>query len=101
MPKVHIKGYILQLMARNGAMWDDDIATAVLADYGLTGDYWRGTVRMTLTDLVSNGLLDEVDSKIDTDKTTHAGEQVLRFRFCVNDFGAERMAQTALVEMAK
>jgi hypothetical protein len=82
-------------------MWEDDIASAVLTDYGLSGAYWRATVRLTLTDLFSNGLLDEVDSRVETDDTTGAGKPVLRFKFAVNDFGAERMAQTGLLEVAK
>ncbi|MBC3190663.1 hypothetical protein H7X46_06245 [Pseudonocardia sp. C8] len=96
MAELHIKGYILQLMARNGAMWDDDIARDVLGHYGLSGDYWYGTVRVTLTDLFSGGLLDELDTTVDPDRT--GGKPKLLFKFAVNDFGRERMAQTGLLE---
>jgi hypothetical protein len=58
---MHIKGYILQLIERTGAMWDYDVAADVMTTYGLSGDYWHGTVRLTLTDLYSSGLLDETE----------------------------------------
>jgi len=99
MAELHIKGYILQLMSRRGAMWDDEIAHEVLRFYGLSGEYWYGTVRVTLTDLFSGGLLDEVDTTVDPDRT--GGKPKLLFKFAVNDFGTERMAQTGLLEASR
>ena len=96
MAELHIKGYILRLISQRGAMWDDEIAQDVLRYYGLSGDYWIGTVRVTLTDLFSGGLLDEVDTTVDPERT--GGEPKLLFKFAVNDFGRERMAQTGLLE---
>ncbi len=97
MPDMHIKGYILQLLARHEAMWDYEVAAAVMADYDLAGDYWYGTVRLTLTDLFSGGLLDEVDTAIDPEKS--GGVERLLLRFALNDFGRERMRQTGLLEV--
>lgn len=96
MPDVHIKGYILQLIARNGGMWDYDVAADVRRAYGLSGGYWDGTVRLTLTDLFSGGLLDELDIAVDPNKS--GGEPKLLFKFALNDFGRERMAQAGLLE---
>jgi hypothetical protein len=97
MSTLHIKGHILRLLVERGAMWDHEIAEAVLSEYGLAGDYWRGTVRLTLTDLFSGGLLDEVGTSVDPE---HSGgvERVL-FRFQLNDFGRERMRQSGLLEV--
>jgi hypothetical protein len=98
MAEMHIKGHILQLIARNEAMWDYEIATAVMRTYGLTGKYWYGTVRLTLTDLFSGGLLDEVETTVDPDKSF--GEQKLLFKFALNSFGRERMTQAGIAEVA-
>ena len=49
MAEIHMKGYMLQLLARNGDMWDYEVADDVMSTYGLSGDYWYGTVRLTLT----------------------------------------------------
>ncbi len=96
MPDMHIKGYILQLIERNQAMWDYDVATTVMRAYGLSGDYWYGTVRLTLTDLFSGGLLDELETTIDPAKSF--GEERLLVKFGLNHFGRERMRQTGLLE---
>lgn len=96
MPDVHMKGYILQILARNNGMWDYDVADDVMQAYGLSGDYWYGTVRLTLTDLYSGGLLDEQETTVDPDKSF--GVERLLVKFELNDFGVERMRQTGLLE---
>jgi hypothetical protein len=96
MPDVHMKGYILQLIARNKAMWDYEVAEDVMQAYGISGDYWYGTVRLTLTDLFSGGLLDELDSDVDPEKSF--GVERLLVKFGLNEFGVERMQQTGLME---
>jgi hypothetical protein len=96
MAKMHMKGYILQLLAR-GQLWDHEIAADVMSEYGLSGDYWYGTVRLTLTDLFSAGLLDEIETTVDPDKSF--GEEKLLFKFGLNDFGLDRMRQAGLLEV--
>jgi hypothetical protein len=96
MPDVHMKGYILQLIARNEAMWDYEVAENVMEAYGISGDYWYGTVRLTLTDLFSGGLLDERDSTVDPEKSF--GEERVLLKFGLNEFGLERMRQTGLMK---
>lgn len=98
MATLHMKGYMLELIARREAMWDYDIADAVMQEYGLSGGYWYGTVRLTLTDLYSGGLLDELETAIDPAKSF--GEEKLLFKFRVNDFGRERMRQSGLAVTA-
>ncbi|MEJ3657240.1 hypothetical protein WEH80_30180 [Actinomycetes bacterium KLBMP 9759] len=92
MSELHMKGYVLELLSAS-PMWDDELAAAVMEEYGLAGDYWYGTVRLTLTDLYSSGLLDEVETKV---TTSDSGEEKLLFRFALNDFGRERMRQSGL-----
>lgn len=96
MTDLHMKGFMLQLLAQRGATWDYDLADAVMAEYGYSGDYWYGTVRMTLTDLFSGGLLDEVETTVDPEKSY--GKERLLFKFQLNDFGRERMQQSGLLE---
>lgn len=88
---LHIKGHLLHVLAQREALWDDELCDLVCTEYRLDGEYWRGTVRLTLTDLYSGGLLDEVDTGIAED-----GDR-LRVRFRVNDFGRERMRQSGLL----
>ncbi len=96
MGKVHIKGRILQLLDQSGAQWDNDICDAILKEYGLAGRYWTGTVRMTLTDLHSGGLIDYTESKIG--KGSDDGAERLLTAYRLNEFGRSRMRQTGLKE---
>ena len=99
MPDLHIKGYMLELLARQGAMWDYEVADQVMDAYGLSGEYWYGTVRLTLTDLYAGGLLDELEATIDPTKSL--GVEKILFRYQLNDFGRERMRQSGLMEVAR
>ena len=92
---MHMKGHMLQLLAERGPMWDYDIADEVMRAYDVSGDYWYGTVRLTLTDLFSSGLLDEVETAVDPAKSR--GEEKLLFKFGLNDFGRSRMRQSGLL----
>lgn len=96
MTELHMKGYMLQLLAKRGPSWDHEIAAAVIEEYGLAGEYWYGTVRLTLTDLFSGGLVDEIETTIDPEKSF--GKERLLFKFALNDFGRERMRQSGLLE---
>ena len=95
MGKLHIKGYILQTLQRQQeGMWDYQIAEQVLNEYGLRGDYWKGNVRLALTDLHAGGLLEELDQALDDG--SHFGNDKVLFKFRVSPFGLERMRETGL-----
>lgn len=94
MGQVHIKGRILQLLARAESLWDYEIGDVILKEYGLSGPYWIGTIRMTLTDLHAGGLVDYIESKVDEGRD--GGRLLNRYR--LNGFGRERMRQTGLME---
>jgi hypothetical protein len=95
MGKLHIKGYILQtLNRRQEGLWDHQIAEQVLKEYGLRGPYWRGNVRLTLTDLYAGGLLEEMDQGLDDG--SHFGDGKVLFKFRLSPFGLERMRDTGL-----
>ncbi len=97
MTRVHIKGFVLQKLLADGPLWDHEVVAAVENEYGVSGEYWAGTVRMTLTDLYSGGLLDEVGADVDGGGT---GEKIT-LRYQVNDFGRERMTQSGLLEAVR
>lgn len=96
MIRMHIKGFVLQTVLRDGPLWDYEVVEAVENEYGVSGEYWAGTVRLTLTDLFSGGLLDEVGSDADPART--GGKLKILLRYRVNMFGRERMAQSGLME---
>ena len=91
---MHMKGCVLVLLAERGPMWDHEIAGVVMQSYGLSGDYWFGTVRLMLADLFSSGLLTEVETTVDP--TVSGDEQKLLSRFDLTDFGRTRMRQSGL-----
>lgn len=96
MGQIHIKGRILQMLERTDALWDHEISDVVLREYGLSGAYWIGTIRMTLTDLHAGGLIDHLESRVDP--SSAKGSEKLLNRYRLNGFGRDRMRQTGLME---
>jgi len=97
MNKLHMKGRILQLInaQQDVGIWDWQVADALLAEYGLSGAYWRGNTRVTLTDLFSSGIIESVEETLDD--RAYFGKGRVLFKFRLNDFGRQRMRDTALV----
>jgi len=91
---LHMKGYVLQLFVDRGPLWTDQVIDAVESEYGVSGAYWRGTVRLTLVDLYAGGLLSEQDATVDPQRSQ--GEERVLFKYALTDFGRERMAQSGL-----
>lgn len=94
MAAMHMKGFVLQRLAESGPLWDYEVFDAVSSKYGVSGAYWVGTVRLTLTDLYSGGLLDQVETAIGSEGNVSEGKLVIRYS--VNAFGHERMEQSGL-----
>jgi len=92
---IHIKGRILQQLNEAPLLWDYQIADMILKEYGLSGDYWKGTVRVSLADLFSCGLIESVEEAIDDGK--HFGCDKVLFRYRLSDFGKVRMQDTCLM----
>ncbi len=95
MAPVHMKGYVLQKLLHDGPLWDYEIVEAVERRYGTAGPYWTGTVRLTLIDLYSGGLLNELEVTVDPARCD--GQEKPLFRYEVNAFGRERMEQSGLL----
>ncbi|KJH75668.1 MULTISPECIES: hypothetical protein [Pseudomonas] len=96
MNKLHMKGRILQLIndQQDVGIWDWQITDTLMSEYGISGAYWRGNTRVTLTDLFSSGIIESVEEKLDDQAYFGAGRVLFKFR--VNDFGRQRMRDTAL-----
>lgn len=92
---LHVKGRILQHLNEFPSLWDYQIADLISKEYGLSGDYWKGTVRVTLADLYSCGLVESIEEAIDDG--THFGCDKLLFRFQLTGFGKSRMQDTNLL----
>ena len=97
MTSLHMKGFILQLLAqkKDGGLWDYEIAEETLKAYGYEGDYWKGEVRLALTDLLSCGLAESIEDKIDDGSHFQAKKLLVCCK--LTDFGRERMEQTGLL----
>ncbi len=91
---LHMKGFILCQLAQAAeqGLWDHEIVEAVFGEYGRSGDYWRGEVRATLTDLYSGALVEEMEDELDDGR--HFGENRVLMKFRLSPFGAERMVET-------
>lgn len=96
MSKLHMKGRILQLIneQQDKGIWDWQVTDAVMGEYGLSGAYWRGNTRVTLTDLFSSGIIESVEEELDDQAYFGLGRVLFKFR--LNDFGRQRMLDTAL-----
>lgn len=92
---IHIKGRILQHLANNPKLWDWELADLILKEYDLAGDYWRGTVRVSLADLFSCGLIESVEEAID-DGIRFGRDKVL-FLYRLTDFGKARVRDTGIL----
>ncbi len=92
---IHVKGRILQYLLGNEPLWDYQITEKILREYNLSGEYWKGTVRVSLADLFSCGLIESVAEEIDDG--THFGCDKVLFRYRLTDFGRSRMQDTGLV----
>ncbi len=95
MAKLPIKGRLLQLLAEGGPQWDYELASAIAREYAeVEGQYWYDTIRLSLADLFSSGLITEVEETLDPSKSY--GVEKILFRFDVTDFGRQRMRDTGL-----
>lgn len=90
--KVHIKGFILQALARQPGLWDVELARRICREYRKPEDaYWLGMVRACLADLSASGLVVAL-----CERWQEEGARLL-FNYRVSEFGLERMRQTGLV----
>ncbi|WP_373184786.1 hypothetical protein [Halopseudomonas sp.] len=96
MNTLHMKGRILQLInaTQEVGIWDWQVTDALMKEFDLSGAYWRGNTRVTLADLFSSGIIESVEEELDDQAYFGAGRILFKFR--LNDFGRQRMRDTAL-----
>lgn len=96
MAKIHMKGFILRRLEQSpSGMWDYEIADEVLSEYEYQGAYWKGEVRLALTDLYSGGLVEDLEDKLDDGTYFQADKLLVKYK--LTEFGRERMKQTGLL----
>ncbi|HIJ22793.1 MAG TPA: DMT family transporter [Gammaproteobacteria bacterium] len=95
--RLHMKGYILRELAEaaDNGLWDYEIMRAVFHEYGRKGDYWKGEIRVTLTDLFSGALIEEIEDALDDGR--YFGENKILMKFKISPFGMKRMSETGLI----
>jgi len=93
---LHMKGFILRLLAdaEERGLWDHEIMQEVFGKYHRSSDYWKGEVRVTLTDLYSGALIEEIEDDLDDGRYFAKDKILMKFR--ISRFGVERMAETGL-----
>ncbi len=93
--KPHMKGFILSCLKRAPqGLWDHEIANQAMQAYGHAGDYWKGEVRVTLTDLYSGALIEELEDDLDDGRYFGPGKVLVKFR--LTPLGHRRLAETGL-----
>ena len=93
--KLHMKGYILQLLTNGETMWDGEIVHRTCQEYSKPEDeYWTGSIRAIMADLYSGGLVQTPEDTFDE----AAGK--MHFRYAITEFGRQRMADTGLIDLA-
>jgi hypothetical protein len=97
MRKLHMKGRILQLInaQRDAGLWDWEVSNTLEREYAIGGAYWRGTTRVTMTDLYSSGIIESVEETLDEQGYFGLGKVLFKFR--LSDFGRQRMRDTELL----
>lgn len=97
MKRLHMKGRILQLIndQLEQGLWDWQVSNILEREYAISGPYWRGTTRVTLTDLYSSGIIESVEEQLDEQAYFGLGKVLFKFR--LSDFGRQRMRDTALI----
>ena len=91
--KLHQKGFLLVELSRADSLWDYDLITIALTEYKLSGDYWEKTLRIALDELAAGGLITRLEEKLQDDNHRLG----LFFRYCLSDFGRNRMLDTGLL----
>lgn len=91
--KLHQKGYLLVELHRSGDLWDDDIVSRTLREFGHTGSYRDKSVRVALEELAAAGLVSRVQSKLEQ----RDGREMVSFQYALTEFGRTRMQDTGLL----
>jgi len=74
----------------------DKIWDTLSKEYGLNGDYWKGSIRLLLTELHSGGLLESTEQTIDEEGTYFGAGKVL-YKYALGDFGRMRAEQVSML----
>lgn len=90
--KLHQKGFLLVHLNQTESLWDEEILTATLKEYGLKGDYWENHIRVSLDELAAAGLITRLEERLGQKEGKHS----LQFRYQVSPFGKTRIMDAGL-----
>ncbi|MEZ0270923.1 MAG: hypothetical protein ACAH18_02415 [Methylophilaceae bacterium] len=93
--KLHQKGFLLVEISKATTIWDSDLITRALKEYGLNGSYWVNSLRVALDELAAAGLIVRIGSRLDDGKEIAPG--ALLFHWRLSEFGRTRMRDTGLL----
>lgn len=94
--KLHQKGFLLVELNSVSCVWDEELITKTLREYGHSGEYWENSVRVALDELAAAGLITRLQSKLKNIR----GKPMLTFLYAVTAFGKARMMDTGLLKEA-
>lgn len=83
---------LLEIFNDGREHWNYEIVAQILEEYGLTGNYNRDLINFDLIELVSGGMLADVEQRVDTEGIYK--QNFLLHKYVITDFGKEK-AQSA------
>lgn len=75
-----IKFRILELLDRNGPMWNHDIGAVVSAEYGMADRYGRDCINYDLIEMEAAGFIRAVEMVDDTEEKFRKGYFLTQYR---------------------
>ena len=90
-----MKCRVLQLLAEKGPMLDYEIWGILSREYGISGEYWKGVVKLLLIELASGGLTSSIEHSLDDG--SHFGKDVVLYKYQIEDFGRLRARQVCML----
>jgi len=95
MTKLHTKGFALQLLNKaHDGLWDYEIAQRLMGEYGKSGAYWKGNIRLMLADLYSTGIVIRVEQS--QDSKAFFGPRKVLHKYALSEFGKTRVIESGL-----
>lgn len=83
-----IKFRLLEYMHENGTKWNYEIIPDIMADYNLTGDYYRDCINYDLIELAASGFLKAEQSIVDTEGIFRKNRAI--FEYSLTDLGEQQ-----------
>lgn len=97
--KLHQKAFLLVELSNADSLWDHELVSLALSEYGLSGNYWINAQRAALEELAAAGLVNRIAERLDDGH--HVGNGKILFKYKLSEFGRNRMRDTGLLQEGK